>query len=247
MPVKTLISKDLGERIHRLRFENKLSLESFGALIGLGKSTLSQIEKGDRGLTTDRISAITENFPTLNIDWLKTGIGSMYLSLPKIEIIHPNSDVTVSAPPMEIIRPVRYEFNCILVDNIASAGSVSFSDIGTSKGTPTFIPNLPKRPTPYIMLAVSGRSMEPDFHDGDFVVCYELRDQSQVMADTVHIVTSSEGIYLKEVRYLNERSNDPNAGLLRLKSLNERYEPVYLDPKESNVKLYRVVTVLHMV
>lgn len=67
-----------GERVRELRQSLSLTLEKFGQKIGVGKSTISDIENNRRSLTEHMTKSICREF---NVDyiWLTTGEGEMFL------------------------------------------------------------------------------------------------------------------------------------------------------------------------
>lgn len=67
----------IGERIKILRKEKCLSMEDFGAIIGMGKSAVSRIENGVNGTTDQTIRSICREFG-VNEQWLRTGDGEMF-------------------------------------------------------------------------------------------------------------------------------------------------------------------------
>lgn len=67
----------IGERIKVLRKEKNLSMEDFGAVIGMGKSAVSRIENGVNGTTDQTIRSICREFG-VNEHWLRTGEGEMF-------------------------------------------------------------------------------------------------------------------------------------------------------------------------
>lgn len=67
----------IGERIKALRKEKSLSMEDFGAVIGMGKSAVSRIENGVNGTTDQTIRSICREFGA-NETWLRTGEGEMF-------------------------------------------------------------------------------------------------------------------------------------------------------------------------
>ncbi len=74
------------ERIREIRKELGLTLEEFGARIGMNKSSLSKIETGKNGTTDQTIKSICREFD-VNEVWLRTGIGSeKFISNDKILI-----------------------------------------------------------------------------------------------------------------------------------------------------------------
>ena len=71
---------DEGQRVRELRKELQLTLEKFGKPLGVGKTAISKIENGERGLTDQMILAICREY---NVDenWLRTGKGEMFRKL----------------------------------------------------------------------------------------------------------------------------------------------------------------------
>lgn len=70
------------ERVREIRKSQKLTLEAFGARLGVGKTAISKIEKSERGLTEQMKKAICREF-NVNYDWLEYGDGEMFSNLPK--------------------------------------------------------------------------------------------------------------------------------------------------------------------
>lgn len=73
-----------------------LTLEKFGGKLGVGKTAISKIEKGENNLTEANIRAICREF---NVDyiWLTTGEGEMFVEsdddfLEKIDRIMANEE-----------------------------------------------------------------------------------------------------------------------------------------------------------
>lgn len=67
-----------GGRIKEIRKSLNLTLEKFGEKIGVTKTAISRIEKGERGCTEQMTKAICREF---NVDyiWLTTGDGEMFV------------------------------------------------------------------------------------------------------------------------------------------------------------------------
>lgn len=63
-------------RIRTVRKSNDLTMEQFGARIGLGKSAVNKIEKGINGTTDQTIQSICREFGVSEV-WLRTGQGQM--------------------------------------------------------------------------------------------------------------------------------------------------------------------------
>lgn len=67
-----------GERVREVRKSLGLTLEKFGARLGVTKVAISNIEKGNRNLTEQMTKSICREF---NVDygWLTTGSGEMFV------------------------------------------------------------------------------------------------------------------------------------------------------------------------
>lgn len=71
----------MNERIRELRKTLGLTLEKFGANLGVGKTAISKIESGDRGLTDQMFLSVVREY-NVNPDWLRNGTGLMFLDAP---------------------------------------------------------------------------------------------------------------------------------------------------------------------
>lgn len=70
----------MNERIKELRKTLGLTMEKFGERIGdISKSTISNIEHGNRDLTEHMFKSICREF-NVNPEWLKDGIGEMFIA-----------------------------------------------------------------------------------------------------------------------------------------------------------------------
>lgn len=67
-----------GERVKEIRKALGLTLEKFGENVGVGKTAISNIEKGNRNLTEQMTKSICREY---NVDymWLTTGEGEMFV------------------------------------------------------------------------------------------------------------------------------------------------------------------------
>lgn len=74
----------INERVKMLRKSEelnkneKMTLERFGARLGVTKVTISRIESGERNLTEQMFVSICREFD-VNPDWLRAGIGEMFV------------------------------------------------------------------------------------------------------------------------------------------------------------------------
>lgn len=71
-----------GERIRELRKSLKLTMEQFGEKIGVTKSTISNIENGNRNATEHMLKSICREY-RVNYFWLIEGTGDMFIGVPE--------------------------------------------------------------------------------------------------------------------------------------------------------------------
>ena len=73
----------VGERINELRKNILgLTLEAFGEKLGVGKTAISKLEKGERNLTEQMAKAICREY-NVNYFWLTEGDGDVFIDLPE--------------------------------------------------------------------------------------------------------------------------------------------------------------------
>lgn len=76
----------MNERVKELRKALGLTLETFSARLGVGKTAISKIERGDRRLTDQMFLSICREF-NVNEKWLRDGTGEMFIVIPEDEEI----------------------------------------------------------------------------------------------------------------------------------------------------------------
>lgn len=95
------------ERVKEIRKSENLTLEKFGARLGVGKSVLSQIENGRSNVTEQMIKSICREF-RVSEQWLRDGVGEMY-SVPDdfdsvIDGIRAEPDDPAYAIALDVLR-----------------------------------------------------------------------------------------------------------------------------------------------
>lgn len=75
----------LNERIKELRKSLGLTLEKFGERLGVGKTAINKLEKGENNVTDQMVKSICREF-SVNEEWLRDGVGEPY--------IIPDDDIT---------------------------------------------------------------------------------------------------------------------------------------------------------
>ena len=71
-----------GERVREIRKELNLTLEKFGEKLGVGKTAISKIEKGENSLTGQMLKSICREY-NVSYDFLTNGEGEMFDDLPQ--------------------------------------------------------------------------------------------------------------------------------------------------------------------
>ena len=74
----------MNERIRQLRKSLGLTLEEFGAKVGVGKTAISNIENSNRNLTDQMFLSICREW-NVNEEWLRTGEGDMFREMSRAE------------------------------------------------------------------------------------------------------------------------------------------------------------------
>lgn len=72
----------LGQRVAKIREDAGLSLEGFGERIGVARTSVMRIERGINNPAERTIKVVCSEFG-VNYDWLKHGVGPIYLNLPE--------------------------------------------------------------------------------------------------------------------------------------------------------------------
>lgn len=68
----------INERVKKIRQYEDLTLEKFGARLGVSRAAVGNIENGNRGVTDQMVKSICREFH-VNEKWLRDGVGSIYI------------------------------------------------------------------------------------------------------------------------------------------------------------------------
>lgn len=72
----------MNERLKLLRKTLGITLEEFGNKVGVTRSAIGRLEKGERKITEQMLLSICRIFK-VNYYWLKDGIGDMFIGTPQ--------------------------------------------------------------------------------------------------------------------------------------------------------------------
>ena len=75
-----------GERVREIRKAKAMTMREFGSCLGLGSSTISDIENGRRALTTQNRISICREF-NVSEEWLCTGDGEMFVKRHQNDVL----------------------------------------------------------------------------------------------------------------------------------------------------------------
>lgn len=75
-----------GQRVREVRKSLGLTMEKFGASLGVGKTAISNIELGTRNLTEQMLLSICRVY-NVNEEWLRSGTGEMFVPMTRDEQI----------------------------------------------------------------------------------------------------------------------------------------------------------------
>lgn len=90
-----------GERVREVRNAANLSMEKFGAKVGVGKTAISKIEHGENALTDQMAKSICREFG-VSETWLRTGDG------PMIEPVNEDEELYLQVSKLFHYRPESF-------------------------------------------------------------------------------------------------------------------------------------------
>ena len=98
-----------GERIKEARKYLGLTLEKFGEKLGVGKTAISKLEKGERNLTDQMVKSICREF-SINEEWLRTGSGNMRIPIENEAAAAVSDLVEKSNPLYDVIKGIMVAY-----------------------------------------------------------------------------------------------------------------------------------------
>ncbi len=214
---------------------NNMSIREFERHCGFSNGVVGALKDS---LTEGRRKAIVEKFPTLNLYWLLTGEGEMLNGIASSE---KHQEI-----PQGELKPKEYStsIKVRLVSNKAKAGwSEGYYNEEYLEELPFVMIDADENyKGKYLAFEVEGDSMEPDYLEGDIVICREI--QRHLWSSKLHfrdwdfvIAHSTNGIMLKEITAHNVETGD-----ITCHSLNPKYEDFVLNLHQV-AHLYNVVEV----
>jgi transcriptional regulator with XRE-family HTH domain len=78
--------RNVNQRLRELRKSLGLSQESFGKILDISNTTVADLESGRRPITDKHLKRLAKYTDAkINIEWLRTGEGTMFLPMDKEE------------------------------------------------------------------------------------------------------------------------------------------------------------------
>ncbi len=177
--------------------------------LGMGKARVSEALKGKEGKFTEYfLQCFARAYSDyINEDWLLTGEGEM-------------------AKPSNEMRP-----------HVQAKAAAGFMD-GISQGEyeDDMRPMIPFMKDYDFTIEVKGKSMLPDYREGDILACKISRDRLNPPIGEICVIDTKDGAVLKEIMDVEEDS-------IVLHSLNPRYKNYLVDFSDIN----RIAEVVGMV
>lgn len=85
----------MNERVKELRKDLGITMEKFGERLGVTKTAISRLEKGERSITDQMFKAICREF-NVSEDWLRAGEGHMYKTFDEDKLTAYVADIVIS-------------------------------------------------------------------------------------------------------------------------------------------------------
>lgn len=217
---------DIKDRFDAFIQYKRLSRRKFQEKIAVSNSYIQNISKGISGEVLNRIAI---QFPDLNIEWLKTGVGNMLISEEREE-------KTISIHQANIKEATRKGALIYDIDGTcgASGRDIEFVDekvIG-SIDAPEINPNSK-------IIFATGDSMQPLIYSGDRVVIRRVESWNYFNYGQVYLIITSEYRFIKRVR----RHPKDDENLIILRSENSEFDDIDL-PRKEIIHLFVVENIL---
>ena len=212
-----------GNRIKELRSSLDLSQQDFSQKLGMKPQALSRYEKEKVSPSVEIVKRLTDMF-SINANWLLTGKGEMFLK---------------DSTPAKTDNTDDIEVN--FYEDVAASAGYGTTNYDTA---PTRIPLSTlflktlgiTNPNNIEVIKVYGDSMEPDFHNGEYIVVEKITELSQAKNGNTVIANLDGDIYIKKIL------KEPFKNKVTLVSTNKFYDPIVIQNEElNNLDLVAVV------
>ncbi len=222
------MSTTVKERLVEFLEHKGINKSEFGRRIGVSSAFVTSMRKS---IQPDKIHAIRQEFPDLNIDWLLTGEGEM---LAKKYIV---DEITI--PTQEEVDALREDIEAgratviPLLPVEAMAGTLShWADQVELRDCKKIVSPIPGAD---FAIQISGDSMEPELHNNSYVYIKRINERAFIPWGHSMVVDTVNGVVVKKLFPID---NDDTAILAR--SVNPNYPPFRI-PTDAILGIYRVL------
>lgn len=228
------------KRITQLIAKEKMSNQQFIREVNLSRSSISKMEAAPNSISSATIYKILTRFPNLNIDWLFTARGKMFVQDEEEMRLQPAKFI----PPGSVVSEQEIDYGIAVPckDIAAAAGHGCFNDgIIEDEDAPMYLPiSMLQRHARYMRIRNEGCSMEPTLRDNGFLLIRHIDRErwNSIASNRIYVVVSADGhAYTKRV--VNRLVSD---GTLLCKSDNKdkRTYPDFLVSFSDIVSIWHV-------
>lgn len=197
-----------------------LGQNAFEAEVGIANGYLAS---RSQSVNSDAIEKIVVKYPNLNLDWLFTGSGPMFLDETEKAI-----GVKDEGDSVKTLPRIPYD---------AAAGSLTDAVDGVTELQCERVPVVAAFPKYDFTMRISGRSMEPYYYSGDEVACLRINEARFIQWGRVHVLDTTQGVVIKRIY--------DNGECIRCASFNPEYHDFNV-PKEDIRSFNLVVGALRL-
>lgn len=197
-----------------------LGQNAFEAEVGIANGYLAS---RSQSVNSDAIEKIVVKYPNLNLDWLFTGSGPMFLDENEKAI-----GIKGEGDSVKTLPRIPYD---------AAAGSLTDAVDGVTELQCERVPVVAAFPKYDFTMRISGRSMEPYYYSGDEVACLRINEARFIQWGRVHVLDTTQGVVIKRIY--------DNGECIRCASFNPEY-PDFNVPKEDIRSFNLVVGALRL-
>lgn len=213
----------INARLRLIRKQLGMTQEQLAQRLGIGKAALSMIETGKASLSTRNKNILVQDF-NINIEWLDTGKGRMFLAEPDLTAYTHRTDNTV---PLQSVPLYSMEGTAGLAPIFSSSDEVKPINF-------IHIPNLPKCDG---AIYIVGDSMYPLLKSGDIVLYKQINDIRDIFWGDMYLLSLDlDGEEYITVKYVQKSEHE---GYVKLVSQNQHHAD-----KEVSIERIRAIALI---
>ena len=221
----------IGQQIKLHRKRNGWSQVELAKILGVGKSTIANYEKGYRSPRQNTIFQLADVF-NVSVDDLFPAINAETPSTPPVQAIYdqltpPRQAKALTYLEKQLLEQNEEETKINEVSEVIQLYSYNYYDHPASAGTGQYLNDvrveqieLPIDVDADFVIPIKGDSMEPDYHDGDLVFIQTSVDLNN---GVIGVFNYNGEAYIKQLVIDTEQAY--------LHSLNPKYKDMPITPE----------------